>query len=84
MQASNLPASAAEDARPNKRAKASHRVTFSRGLLEVGTEPAGEQRKLSDVCLFNELWQRAVDAEQIVDCPSTREIRDLALEQFQQ
>lgn len=83
MQGPDLPASAVEDAGPNKRAKASRKVTFSRGLLG-NDEPAGRHKKLSDVCAFKDLWQRAVDAEQIVDCPGTRDIRDLALEQFQQ
>ena len=84
MQAPDLPASATEDAGANKPAKASRRVTFSRGLLNGDSQPVGKQRELSDVCAFEELWQRAVDAEQIVDCPGTREIRGLALKQFQQ
>ena len=83
MQGPDLPESAAEDGGLNKPAKVSRRVTFSRGLLEVA-EPAGKQKKQSDVCIFKELWQQAIDAEQITDCPGTREIRDLALEQFQQ
>lgn len=78
--------SALEDAIPiGQRARVSRRVTVSRGVLDLSlAEPAGKQRRLADVSVFKELWQRAIDDELIVDCPRTQDIRDLALEQCEQ
>ena len=74
----------AEDAAPSRHAKVTRRVTFSKGLLEVGGEPVNRQTRVSDMCNFKQQWQQAVADELIVDCPGTRHLRDLALEHFEQ
>lgn len=78
--------SALEDATPiGQLARVTRRVTVSRGVLDYSrAEPAGKQRRLADVSTFKELWQQAVADELIADCPRTQDIRDLALQQFEQ
>ena len=84
MQGADLLTSVAEDVAPNRHAKVTRRVTFSKGLLEVDAAPVGTQTGVSDVCNFKQQWQQAIADELVVDCPRTRELRDLALEQFEQ
>ena len=84
MQGAHGQAGATEGGVPSQPAQLPRRTTVTRGLLQVDEEPSGKQRKCSDVREFHHLWDQAVSDGAIVDCPATRVIKNLALEQFRQ
>ncbi|KAL3161194.1 hypothetical protein ABBQ38_009562 [Trebouxia sp. C0009 RCD-2024] len=73
-----------EDGALKQNVEVSRPGTVSRGLLEADAEPSGKRRRRSRMCRFDQLWQQAVVDNMVIDCPVTREIRALALEQFQE
>lgn len=73
-----------EDGVARQHAQASRPATVSRALLEAEAQPSCKHRRTSDVCRFDQLWQQATAENMIKDCPVTREIRALALEQFKE